>query len=309
MSTRPRRWRSGRGSRQGSRARARRRRRSRRSGRSMRRSRPEGKNGPLVRTIASHKAYYERWAKTWEFQALLKARPLAGDRALGREYVEMNQPFVWGAVTRQHFVEDSQAMRRRVESHVPCRRGGSADQARGRWPPRRRVHGPAPPAGPRAGRRVDSQPQHPDRVGSARRRWLRRSVARRTARRLLPADARARAPHPAAPAAPDAPDAHRGAGPARLARAVACAPTAPTGSSTAGRRQARRPSPPRGALLPPAPPGGRTLSAEETSLSPDEARARLAAIGYLDPSGAMRRIAALTEGLSRRAAVSASCCR
>ena len=45
------------------------------------------------------------------------------------------------------------------------------------------------------------------------------------------------------------------------------------------------------------------LSTEEASLSPDEARARLAAIGYLDPAGAMRHIAALTEGLSRRAAI------
>src|SRR5690606_20227194 len=42
--------------------------------------RPEGKNGPLVRTVASHVSYYERWAKTWEFQALLKARFVAGDR-------------------------------------------------------------------------------------------------------------------------------------------------------------------------------------------------------------------------------------
>jgi glutamate-ammonia-ligase adenylyltransferase len=40
--------------------------------------RPEGKNGPLVRTVVSHRSYYERWAKTWEFQALLKARPVAG---------------------------------------------------------------------------------------------------------------------------------------------------------------------------------------------------------------------------------------
>src|SRR5580704_1094245 len=40
--------------------------------------RPEGRQGPLVRTLASHRAYYERWAKTWEFQALLKARPVAG---------------------------------------------------------------------------------------------------------------------------------------------------------------------------------------------------------------------------------------
>ena len=45
--------------------------------------RPEGKSGPLVRTLASHRGYYERWAKTWEFQALLKARAVAGDLELG----------------------------------------------------------------------------------------------------------------------------------------------------------------------------------------------------------------------------------
>ena len=49
--------------------------------------RPEGRSGPLVRTLASHLAYYQRWAKTWEFQALLKARPVAGDRGLGQDYL------------------------------------------------------------------------------------------------------------------------------------------------------------------------------------------------------------------------------
>ena len=49
--------------------------------------RPEGKDGALVRTLESHLAYYERWAKSWEFQALLKARPLAGDLELGERYV------------------------------------------------------------------------------------------------------------------------------------------------------------------------------------------------------------------------------
>ncbi|MEO7060639.1 MAG: bifunctional glutamine-synthetase adenylyltransferase/deadenyltransferase, partial [Lapillicoccus sp.] len=81
--------------------------------------RPEGKNGPLVRTIASHRAYYERWAKTWEFQALLKAWVSAGDVGVGRAYKEAISPFVWDAAGRDHFVEDVQAMRRRVEQHVP----------------------------------------------------------------------------------------------------------------------------------------------------------------------------------------------
>ncbi|MCM3662138.1 bifunctional [glutamine synthetase] adenylyltransferase/[glutamine synthetase]-adenylyl-L-tyrosine phosphorylase [Georgenia satyanarayanai] len=81
--------------------------------------RPEGKDGPLVRTVASHVAYYDRWAKTWEFQALLKARPVAGDAALGTEYVAAVEPFVWSAVGRENFVEDAQAMRRRVEDTIP----------------------------------------------------------------------------------------------------------------------------------------------------------------------------------------------
>ncbi len=81
--------------------------------------RPEGKQGPLVRTVSSHRAYYERWAKTWEFQALLKARPVAGDRALGEEYLAVVQPMVWQAASRENFVDDVQAMRRRVEEHVP----------------------------------------------------------------------------------------------------------------------------------------------------------------------------------------------
>ncbi len=78
--------------------------------------RPEGKAGPLVRTLASHLAYYQRWAKTWEFQALLKARPLAGDLALGQAYIQTLAPLVWSAGERPGFVEDIQAMRRRVEA-------------------------------------------------------------------------------------------------------------------------------------------------------------------------------------------------
>ncbi len=81
--------------------------------------RPEGKQGPLVRTVASHRTYYERWAKTWEFQALLKARHLAGDATLGAEYLATVGPLVWQAASREDFVDDVQAMRRRVIEHIP----------------------------------------------------------------------------------------------------------------------------------------------------------------------------------------------
>ncbi|MCI3270187.1 bifunctional [glutamine synthetase] adenylyltransferase/[glutamine synthetase]-adenylyl-L-tyrosine phosphorylase [Streptomyces cylindrosporus] len=81
--------------------------------------RPEGRNGPLVRTLSSHLAYYQRWAKTWEFQALLKARPVAGDIELGEEYVTALEPLVWKAAERDNFVPDVQKMRRRVVENIP----------------------------------------------------------------------------------------------------------------------------------------------------------------------------------------------
>jgi glutamate-ammonia-ligase adenylyltransferase len=82
--------------------------------------RPEGKDGALVRTLESHLAYYERWARSWEFQALLKARPLAGDRGLGERYVAGVAPMVWAVSTREGFVESVQAMRERVTAHIPA---------------------------------------------------------------------------------------------------------------------------------------------------------------------------------------------
>ena len=81
--------------------------------------RPEGKAGTLVRTLDSHVTYYKRWAQTWEFQALLKARPMAGDMELGQQYVDAVGPMVWEASQRDSFVEDVQAMRRRVLDNVP----------------------------------------------------------------------------------------------------------------------------------------------------------------------------------------------
>ena len=82
--------------------------------------RPEGNQGALVRTLESHIAYYRRWAKTWEFQALLKARAAVGDAELGQRYLDALRPMVWNACEREDFVPEVQAMRRRVESLVPA---------------------------------------------------------------------------------------------------------------------------------------------------------------------------------------------
>jgi glutamate-ammonia-ligase adenylyltransferase len=81
--------------------------------------RPEGKAGALVRSLDSHKTYYERWAESWEFQALLKARPIAGDTELGDEYLAVTQPMVWESTARDNFVESVQRMRQLVTDNIP----------------------------------------------------------------------------------------------------------------------------------------------------------------------------------------------
>lgn len=82
--------------------------------------RPEGKDGALVRTLESHLSYYQRWAHDWEFQALIKARPLAGDSDLGHRYREMLEPLIWSASSRPGFVEQVQRMRERVTANIPA---------------------------------------------------------------------------------------------------------------------------------------------------------------------------------------------
>jgi glutamate-ammonia-ligase adenylyltransferase len=81
--------------------------------------RPEGNRGPLVRTLASHLAYYQKWARTWEFQALLKARPAAGDLDVGQQWLEALQPLIWHAAERPEAVVDIRAMRQRIVEAVP----------------------------------------------------------------------------------------------------------------------------------------------------------------------------------------------
>lgn len=83
--------------------------------------RPEGKAGALVRTLESHIDYYERWAQNWEYQALLKARYMAGDVELGNGFVDAVSPFVWKAAGQPGFIEGVQAMRERVTDLIPAK--------------------------------------------------------------------------------------------------------------------------------------------------------------------------------------------
>jgi [glutamine synthetase] adenylyltransferase / [glutamine synthetase]-adenylyl-L-tyrosine phosphorylase len=86
--------------------------------------RPEGKAGPLVRSVSSYLGYYQRWAETWEFQALLKARCSAGDQLLAAEFLAAVTPLVWQAVAKPNFVENARKMRIRVEENISSKEHG-----------------------------------------------------------------------------------------------------------------------------------------------------------------------------------------
>jgi len=282
--------------------------------------RPEGRAGPLVRTLASHLAYYERWAKTWEFQALLKARPVAGDLPLGQAYADTFGPLVWQAARREHFVEDVQAMRRRVEQSLPARQagrelklgpGGLRDiefavqllqLVHGRTDETLRSPATLPAlaalaAGGYVGR-ADA-----DELGAAYR-FLRRTEHLLQLNRLSRTHT-----------LPEDPAVLR-----RLGRAMRFndGPNEPWFQpSVSGirsdpaaefdeewRRHARQVRRLHEKLFyRPLLDAVARLPSEAARLTPAEARARLEALGYVDPAGALRHIDALTSGVSRRAAI------
>jgi glutamate-ammonia-ligase adenylyltransferase len=77
--------------------------------------RPEGKQGPLARSLDGFRMYYERWAKTWERQALVRARPVAGDPDVGERFMRLIDPFVWDAPFTADETREVRRMKARVE--------------------------------------------------------------------------------------------------------------------------------------------------------------------------------------------------
>ncbi len=308
--------------------------------------RPEGRQGPLVRSLASHLAYYDRWAKTWEFQALLKARPAAGDLALGRRYHDAVAPLVWQVSQRDNFVEDVQAMRRRVIDTLPKNLagrelklgpGGLRDiefavqllqLVHGRADARLRVAATLPALAALAEGGYVGRADADDLAQAYR--FLRQTEhllqlyqLRRT--HTLPTDpavlrrlgrALGTGPRPMLAKVRVVPPGR--SGPVRVISpvAVASAPEPPRGTST-------------GTLVPPEEAFTEAwtriaqqvrrlheklfyrplleavakLPSGAARLTPEAARARLEALGYRDPAGALRHIEALTSGLRRRAAI------
>ena len=266
--------------------------------------RPEGKNGPLVRTVESHRQYYERWAKTWEFQALLKARTVAGDQELGQAYLDAVRPMVWQAAGRPNFVEDVQAMRRRVEQHVPA---GEAARQLKLGPGGLRdvefsvqllqlVHGrtdetlrsgttlealAALSSGGYVGRDDAAVLDESYRLLRTLEHRIQLFRLRRT--HLMPTD-----------------DADL----RRLGRAVGHRRDAAREVVAQWQAQAREVRRIHERLFyRPLLTAAARLTTSEARLTPEAARERLAALGFRDPAGALRHIEALTTGVSRRAAI------
>jgi [glutamine synthetase] adenylyltransferase / [glutamine synthetase]-adenylyl-L-tyrosine phosphorylase len=80
--------------------------------------RPEGRDGPLARSIGSYCAYWERWAQPWERQALLKARPVAGPDQLGEAWADASSGHLWGTPMSAEELRSLRAMKARTEAQV-----------------------------------------------------------------------------------------------------------------------------------------------------------------------------------------------
>jgi [glutamine synthetase] adenylyltransferase / [glutamine synthetase]-adenylyl-L-tyrosine phosphorylase len=82
------------------------------------RLRPEGELGPLNRSLSGYENYYAQWGQTWERMMLIKARCVAGDEALGAEFLEMIQPFRYPRSINQGVLREVAAMKDRIENEV-----------------------------------------------------------------------------------------------------------------------------------------------------------------------------------------------
>jgi len=82
------------------------------------RLRPEGRTGPLARSLESYEDYYAQWGETWERMALVKARPVAGDAALGDSFIKMVQPFVYARYASENVIQQMAALKQRIENEI-----------------------------------------------------------------------------------------------------------------------------------------------------------------------------------------------
>jgi len=279
--------------------------------------RPEGRSGALTRTVEAFTAYWERWAKTWEFQALIKARTVAGDRELGAQWLAAAEPHMWPERLDPETVAEVRAMKARIESRPDVLRDGARQLKLGPGGIRdveftvqllQLVHGRAD----RTLRETGTIPtlaalatngyvDDEDAAELGRTYW----ALRRVEHALQLANERRTHTVPDDAAAQD-----------RLARSLGYRGRADASAGAQmmadlARAQARvrelharifyRPLLERYATVP-ASAAGVTLPGEVARMGDEAAAERLAALGFRDGPGALRSVRAMTSGVSRRAA-------
>ena len=261
--------------------------------------RPEGRAGRLSRTLDSYTSYYDDWAQTWEFQALIKARPVAGDEKLGEEFLARTRPYVWPERLDPEAVREIRAMKERSEELTT--RKGLADRElkRGRGGIRdiefavqllQLVHGRHDPA-------VRS-PNTLDALRRARGRCLRRRPRRGAPRRLVPLPPHRRAPPPAL---------RRAADPHHPCRRAGAHPVWPACSGTATTRAATRSRRSRPTIARARPRCGRSTSDSSSRRSSRRSPARPARSRRRPPrSGSPRSGSPTSSGRAPRCASSRS---
>ena len=270
--------------------------------------RPEGKDGAISRTVESHHEYYKRWASLWEFQALLKARPAAGDSGLGRRYFRTIWPLVWQTAAKEGFVQSVQAMRKRVEENIPRKEeerelklgpGGLRD-VEFTVQLLQLVHGQSEES-----LRVRNTLTAIDRLCAAG--YIGRSQAAELSEayrylRLLEHRiqlVKMRRTHLMPTAEQELRVLARAAQPPGINFRPTYTQLVETWQRTKRRVRALHEAIFYRPLLSTTAP----LRPEDVQLSPQAVEQRLAALGYLDPVGSVRHIAALTQGLTRKAAL------
>ena len=85
--------------------------------------RPEGRAGEMTNSLRAAELYYESWGRSWERAALIKARPVAGDLELGRQVLEVLEPFVFRRYLDYGMIEDIKGMKQRIDHSLAMQRG------------------------------------------------------------------------------------------------------------------------------------------------------------------------------------------
>ena len=88
------------------------------------RLRPEGNSGEMANSLAAGEIYYESWGQSWERSAMLKARPVAGSKALGEKLLERLDPFIYRRHLDYAMIDDIKVMKQKIDRSLSREKEG-----------------------------------------------------------------------------------------------------------------------------------------------------------------------------------------